>query len=392
MAYSDRVRKSFDVLASRKYSRNVAADGFVWTPNDFGDVGSTREVYDQSHGRGPYRGGDKGGHFFLHKKETLSYQQPAVSGTNFRGNLFPNFQTGWTWSPEFEYTSLSAMNARGATAISRTSPQDPSFNVLGVLAETLQGIPKIIGHTLEEATSLFKKLGDEYLNVSFGWLPFVNDVKTFSQTIGNSTEIVNRYVGASGEHIRRRYEWPPIRTVRTAAGVGYAGDPLCNIFVSSDATEIITDKWSFSGAFRYYVPMDSRVRKAFNDHAGYSSALLSAELTPEVLWDLAPWSWAVDWFTNAGDVMNNISNIGKDGLVMQYGYIMRERTMERLFKQTLATTQFGIPAGTTCSFHSLRTMKERRAANPYGFGIDDTSLSTAQLAILSALGLSKGAR
>jgi hypothetical protein len=36
--------------------------------------------------------------------------------------------------------------------------------------------------------------------------------------------------------------------------------------------------------------------------------------------------------------------------------------------------------------------KERVRANPYGFGIDDISLSARQLAILAALGLTRGQR
>jgi hypothetical protein len=110
------------------------------------------------------------------------------------------------------------------------------------------------------------------------------------------------------------------------------------------------------------------------------------------LWNIAPWSWAVDWFTNTGDVIHNISTLGFDGLVMQYGYAMRQSTL--LSDQRFVTTGSAgrIPFGWEFQRQEVLEYKQRIAANPYGFGITDLSLSSRQLGILAALGLTQGAR
>jgi len=116
--------------------------------------------------------------------------------------------------------------------------------------------------------------------------------------------------------------------------------------------------------------------------------------TPEVVWELTPWSWAVDWFTNVGDVMSNVSSFITDGLVLQYGYIM-EHT--RVFGEIVCTVppsqvgQYGLTGGVLKRTY-VREYKTRIHADPYGFGIDDTTLTKRQLSILGALGLSKGSR
>jgi hypothetical protein len=49
-------------------------------------------------------------------------------------------------------------------------------------------------------------------------------------------------------------------------------------------------------------------------------------------------------------------------------------------------------SGETSSVQFVVETKQRRRANPYGFGISFEALSATQKAILGALGLSKGLR
>jgi hypothetical protein len=123
--------------------------------------------------------------------------------------------------------------------------------------------------------------------------------------------------------------------------------------------------------------------------------LFGTRITPELVWNLAPWSWAFDWFTNAGDVIHNISLLGVDGLVLQYGYAMRSMNVKHEMVQTVTSGLGGRNlgfGGLTSTRLVFTETKQRIRANPYGFGIDDLSLSGRQLAILAALGLTKGKR
>lgn len=124
---------------------------------------------------------------------------------------------------------------------------------------------------------------------------------------------------------------------------------------------------------------------------GYGSEadkLFGITLTPDVLWELAPWSWAIDWFSNAGDVIHNATSFGLAGLVMRYGYMMQETsytiTNSLDHMNLIGSETRGMPPSTFDT-----TVKSRRPANPFGFGFTGADLSPTQIAITVALGLTK---
>jgi hypothetical protein len=115
--------------------------------------------------------------------------------------------------------------------------------------------------------------------------------------------------------------------------------------------------------------------------------LLGTRLTPEVLYNLTPWSWALDWIVDLGAVIGNISAFLADGLILQYGYIMQETVISDIYTLT----------GATCGnrpvqlYQTLGTIQKlRRKATPYGFGLNPNAFSDRQWAILAALGLTLG--
>jgi hypothetical protein len=95
----------------------------------------------------------------------------------------------------------------------------------------------------------------------------------------------------------------------------------------------------------------------------------------------------VDWFSNAGDVINNAQAFALGGLVMPYGYIMEETTIVELYEQdhTGLTGVHGPSPTTMCE----STIKRRRPANPFGFGVGWQGLTPTQLAISAALGITR---
>jgi hypothetical protein len=121
--------------------------------------------------------------------------------------------------------------------------------------------------------------------------------------------------------------------------------------------------------------------------AALADKLFGISLTPEVLWNLAPWSWAVDWFSNTGDVISNLSDWASDGLVLQYGYMMEHTVSSYTYSMSPTGIYRGVPAPPV-SF--VTETKIRRRASPFGFGINLSALSARQNAILVALGLSRG--
>lgn len=107
--------------------------------------------------------------------------------------------------------------------------------------------------------------------------------------------------------------------------------------------------------------------------------------TPDVLWNLAPWSWAVDWFANIGDVIENASNALLYSQVLRYGYVMETTTVTDTY--TLESPNF---KGGSRFITSLETITKKRVkASPYGFGLTWDGFNTYQLSILAALGISR---
>jgi hypothetical protein len=122
--------------------------------------------------------------------------------------------------------------------------------------------------------------------------------------------------------------------------------------------------------------------------ATYADKVLGASLTPETLWNLAPWSWAVDWFSNTGDVLHNLQSFQSDGLVMRYGYMMVHTIVKDTYR--LSSSNLGNDSSSGVSPLAYVTETKTRAkANPYGFGASWNGLSPHQLAILGALGITR---
>jgi len=168
-----------------------------------------------------------------------------------------------------------------------------------------------------------------------------------------------------------------------------ADDPTTGYIVWSEKSQHLY----FSGAYTYYLPDP---RKGVFEKMALAEVecnkLLGTRLTPDVVWNLAPWSWAADWFSNTGDVMSNWSQLGADGLVLRYGYVMEEvnESNHGVWQGTINT-----PAGPQrISVHDATgaTTKIRTQATPYGFGIDFATMSSKQISITAALGMSRSPR
>jgi hypothetical protein len=295
-------------------------------------------------------------------------------------------------------SSDASLMKMGATAISRCKPTNSVADLSTFLGETLrEGLPRLVGASVwKDRTRLAKKAGGEYLNVEFGWKPIISDIRKLAYAISNAERVIAQYEKDAGKQVRRRYRFPSER--HSSSVVVEENVRPYGLFHSDIASKVprgtlvrtdesVRDVW-FSGAFTYHLPTGYDSRSKFLRNSRIADKLLGLDLTPELIWNLTPWSWAVDWFANAGDVLSNVSDMATDGLVMRYGYIM-EHTVNRV------TYTLVMPPGSALSalpapVSFVQETKIRRQANPFGFGISWDGLSPRQLAIAAALGISRG--
>jgi hypothetical protein len=299
-----------------------------------------------------------------------------------------------TWTSE-------DLTAKGATAVARCKPTNNVASASTFLGELLrEGMPSLMGiPTWKERASLARGAGSEYLNSEFGWKPLLSDVRSFAYAAANAHKILDQYERDSGKVVRRRYEFPEERTFNQQLVQVYDGhthSPTEDALIDLNdpnrpslykTTRTLKRTW-FSGAFTYHLPVGYKSREFLVEAAAKAGPLFGLELTPDALWNLTPWSWAVDWFSNAGDVISNLSDWAVDGLVMKYGYIMQYEL------QTITYSLYGgqryLPKTVYASpIVAWREVKRRKKASPFGFGVSWNSFSPRQLAITTALGITR---
>ena len=285
---------------------------------------------------------------------------------------------------EYVHPSDASLFALGATAIARTEPTAPAFDLSTFIGEIrAEGLPNLPGLSVMERTKAAKAAGSEYLNVEFGWLPLVRGIRDFANTVKNSDDIIRSYQEHANVPVKRSYEWPSDEESH-AEPCSFNGIPASGgTFQGGGRYQNIRQRKWFEAEYIYYLPTGSSTNDKVRRYGSYARKLLGVDLSPEVLWNLAPWSWAADWFGNVGDVMHNVSAMGQDGMVMRYGYIMCHTSKVILDSGTNANN------GVFMTKQTLDESKTRLGATPFGFGVAYSGLSRKQLAIISAIGLSR---
>jgi len=284
---------------------------------------------------------------------------------------------------------------RGTTLISRSIPTNPVVDGSVGLAELFrEGIPSMIGSTLlRSRVGFLRGLGSEYLNFEFGWKPLVSDVRSAAKAIIESEKILTQLTRDSGKNVRRRRHFLP--TIEVTAATHTLGQPrgLENgYYYNSPSWTRLTDEYRrdtwFSGAYTF--EYDPGNLTEISRIATQARLLYGLQLNPEVLWNLAPWSWLVDWFANVGPLLHNVSAFQNDQLVLRYGYVMDRHRRTNTQVVTARPNLIGNKAPSLFKEVYSVDWKRREKATPYGFGVASSSFTIRQWAILAALGITRG--
>jgi hypothetical protein len=374
-------------------------------------LSATQETVSEGHYFSNRRGNeDVGGEFFTAQLTYWDNCQRHKVWSNvprnsyyYDGTLFPYISSGDsilnTLLP-LSSSSTNELDAAGTTAISRVLPTNPVAGLATAFGELREGFPKVIGTDLFKKTGkpISSRAGSEYLNYQFGWAPMVSDFKKWLYAVQNADKIWKQFQRDAGRHVRRRYVFPQTTEVTlddvVAGWPVMAGPTNSSLWQSGSSMysdlyrhhEVKRQRW-FSGAFIYYMDAEASTMKTWGKDMQRLEKLYGTNITPEVIWNLSPWSWAADWFANTGDVVHNISRFAQDGLVMPYGYMMETSVLKARYSMRNVALKGKVIPDLTQQFD--RTIKVRRKATPFGFGLDFDSFSQFQLSIIAALGLSR---
>jgi hypothetical protein len=415
-------------MTTRKRSVRAASiqgqryTGSGWT--DFEQVFNTHEVTESSSNDLRFLGKQKTGGFFYNEKNFISLS-PATGTVywgdtlRYRGDILAidanhmvTIQNGGWPNIAVPSTAL-VLGGVGATAIARSAPGSPAANTAVLLGELRRdGIPALLGQGfLKEKTRVALKHAargnsSEYLNYEFGWKPLIADLRKIVSSMKRANKLVEQYRRDSSRWVRRTYEFP--KQSSQTVTVYSAGDARAypqmpgeqsNLVIRNPSLTITyseTTERKFAGAFEYFVP--PRGNTAIDRMLSYEADinhLLGTRLTPEVVWNIAPWSWAADWFSNCGDVVHNMSEFMTDGLTMPYGYMMetkRSTTMYHGEGRYITYASSGPQPDLPYSSDAILgyETKIRIPASPFGFGLELGQMTARQIAISAAIGVSRG--
>jgi hypothetical protein len=340
--------------------------------------------------------------------------------------------------PAVTPTPDHVLGGMGAHAISKVLPTSPRVNCAAMagellvdgattfrLAESLatrsrdlrklpprkRGEPRVkFGEFREKDPTvgeLLKDVGAGHLEAQFAWIPFLQDLKTLQYVIDHSNQLIEAYVANSGKRLKRKFHFP-IDTSSSVESTGQYPSPRIGLTRNPyngagkllEVTESRHEIW-FEGCFTYNVPPVEPGKLFSARNLELYQYLYGYEVNPAVIWQIAPWSWAIDWASNIGDVAKNFSELADGGLVLEYGYVMEHRKVSKRYYHTqqwgYSDDELVVPSSlrgsTTSAFQSFETeMKYRIPVGPYDLDISWEGLTPYQGMIAAALGFARGGR
>jgi hypothetical protein len=320
---------------------------------------------------------------------------------------------------DWHYLSpLSDLESFGALAYTQASPLSDEFSLPAFVGELREGLPALIPHVFAKNTAGWadsvkgrlkdaKNAGSDYLNVQFGWFPLVNDVISIATALAKAT------VAITAMDEIHRYRELPITDTTSVWENGMRGDwatgpsfpTSLNTSLGISSPSFGASAWKASSTYvqnRYsrmwFEGNFVRLPKAslgLDRHMSQFDWLIKTDLTPSDLWQIAPWSWLVDWFIDIGGLIDAFQTGTSNRILSTYAYAMHEeRTTTAVILRNMSgfygNTQgwWDGPKDYSCHYYASR--KRRIRANPFGFILNPTvNLNVAQMAILGALGLTK---
>lgn len=264
---------------------------------------------------------------------------------------------------------------------------------------------QIRGLPLEEA----RAAADDYLAFVFGVRPTVNSLDTLAESLNRSRLSAEQVVRGAGirkgtgavgtTHMRRRrYEPTQQRSdiridPNTWVQLNYGFDNPYILLGSCVWTTTATQSAWFSGSFRMHAADTVTWLDQCDELFHTIDRITGLGLDIRTAWDLIPFSFMVDWFSNTGDLLEARQVISDYNIVCEYGYAMCHT---RYLRTLTAKGIFGLPqpwfsggSGGSVSYSKMSETKRRKGgANGFGFRTSFDSLNSFQWGALTALGLS----
>jgi hypothetical protein len=258
--------------------------------------------------------------------------------------------------------------------------------------------PKRLASALRDAPP---EVGSHYLNLQFGWKPFVKDIVNICDVIVSFDHYVTNARRMNNKWVKRSWFEDEIQSdvlvYQNNGGTGSMG--LTPSFSSLDFEpsgqlyQIYRQKmmkvW-YEGVFRQYYPEFDDDRES--GVPGLKKAIQAARLAgaipdPVTVYKLIPFTWLGDWFVNVSDNLLAFQDLLTDAVASRYMYLMRRCYTRYEYRSVNNLHSGGVLDVKT--YREVETKRRVPSASPFGFSLQPGNFTGSQWAILGALGLSK---
>jgi hypothetical protein len=365
-----------------------------------------KRCWDELHPGPPYK---TGGPLDIYEFSTNEYESIGPfqdiswkykADTSFLPAIKPSSYLAWANLDEFISSGVGDAFAHGATGWDIFSPTRPGAD-LGIFLGEFKDVPRMLKGTAKAFHDAWRAMGgsltgfapksvaNHWLNTQFGWMPFLNDLRKFQRTTKLLDTKLKRLRRNNGKWERRGGTFISDSETEIVDQGNTNGLYPALIFYhyetpsgSKLVTSTTTQQVWFEAAFRYWIPgkPDSWYWKA-----RAMAMLYGLTPSPSLIWELTPWSWLIDWWSNAGDCISNISSTLFDNLAAKYAFVMAKTSYKVTYEGSANLNSRHVHG----SWDAEYSRKSRAAASPFGFGLTGDDFSTRQWSILSALGLTR---
>lgn len=361
-----------------------------------------------------------GGPWLIWKEEVLvepsgktrtfrSGNRRAYEGT-YRPSSYPQPSNPNNWnSSGYINARYTDLKNRGAEAWNRMRPDLPDFSFATAVYELKDPLPvfqnslrRVMRQTARRIPpglrGKAKRNAEWYLALQFGYLPIVRDIINYQSALQGADRRLQQLIRNEGRPQRRKRELKNVADSSTSftisPGTLSSMQPVhvTQCYGPGGTTQEVTNRiiertWC-SGRFRYLLPPGPR---DLNWERLMLKRIMGHRITPRELYQVIPWSWLADYFTDLGQFISAVSPGVADRLIADYAFLMStlEWSATSTVSQVVRTTSNGPTSRIYSKATRTRTIKMRVAASPFGFGFTQNDLSAHQVSILGALGISR---
>lgn len=227
--------------------------------------------------------------------------------TGFRYDQYPiSMVTGGC-----DTANLDGPSGWYADTIARSNPSRPVFTPATLIQDLVElpAMVRDVGRLLMRPKRLLsaKELANQHLAIRFGWVPLVKDIK---ELLKLQEHVLKRHV-----MLKRLYARGGLRRRITFADDHQTGQTSTRVTIQTGSyfdfdIDVKVDRkvWATIRWQPTTLPPEGPSDAAL--HRLASNIVLG--LTPEGLmqgaWEVIPWTWMIDWFTNVGSFMLLNSN------------------------------------------------------------------------------------